>query len=293
MHFVNYNEESGLMKLDEHSYYYSDRFGKVLFKTVETKGTEGLYFSRKILPFFAIFTGPPDDDRNGDFYFIGEASKHYRFVGNEKLINDTLEMLDVSNLNVQVQTQEIDYKYSTLFYNIALSNPSNIAEIGDVFPVLTIKNSYNKTIKESISYGFGMYNEGRFYSYTSSKLFGQFSRRHMNNSLTREKNFILDGVEKLVDDIPFVCSEMANFTVNQDEIIAIIETVEALGKKRHEALVSLVQSFNENNISVWKIFIAILKFISVEKNFNARRVLENIAEKIIILPTKISNAINN
>jgi hypothetical protein len=72
-----------------------------------------------------------------------------------------------------------------------------------------------------------------------------------------------------------------------------LDLVENVGKKRREEVSTFLSDLTKNgqSISAWHMFLAIAKFSSVEENLNVKTLMENICERVLVLPVKMMEAL--
>ena len=72
-------------------------------------------------------------------------------------------------------------------------------------------------------------------------------------------------------------------------MFATLDLVEALGKRRRERIADLLS--DPQNLTAWGMFLAIIKYSSFEPNLNVKRMLENIAQSVLVIPARMHDVL--
>jgi hypothetical protein len=80
-------------------------------------------------------------------------------------------------------------------------------------------------------------------------------------------------------------------------MMKVLDMIEKLsGKKRREAITAAIVEDQGDGIenwsmNSWQLFHSITRFSTLENNLNAKRILEDIAERVLIVPAQMSEAV--
>ena len=82
--------------------------------------------------------------------------------------------------------------------------------------------------------------------------------------------------------------------VSEVDVLKTLDLVEQVGKRKRENISKMLEEISSSSngiISSWNIFLAITKFSTIEKNINSKAMLENIAERVLVLPEQMYRAL--
>jgi hypothetical protein len=179
---------------------------------------------------------------------------------------------------------------------IIIQNNTNIPQVGDVYPQIIVKNTYDGSGAREFLFGFSVLEN------TNTRLFGFGFKNKISNlrqvhnvhATTSFSTPIAKYVEFFSNNIMEIID--VNFTtiINEDHLLSVFDMLEKVGKKRRNdvaAYVAGIREENNNNVNAWTLFLAITFFSTIEKNINIKSLLEDIAEKVLIIPVGIQNVI--
>ena len=277
--FLEKAQEMGLTPFPDNSecFYYSDDFSSVVYKTIYT-------VDNYRLPHISLHTGP--DFENIKYRVV--LSKDYKFKGNRILVDQITNSVDKSGLNIFEENHLLSANLSSFLDTIAIENPKNFGDIGNVRPVLDIYNSYNGTRASIVVFGIQI-NEstsGRKFNCGFMNKFGFLREIHLTNSLTSIAPAIGEFVSTFSENIEEMVE--SNYTTLDDETIQdTLGFIEKLaGKKRRINISSTIEEINQNRgrLTNWDIFKAISLYTTNERNINLKK-LDNMIERVINIPT--------
>jgi hypothetical protein len=277
------NEEAGL-------YQYSDRYGEIVYRQMVTKDGEWHETDGLILPALAIFTKPEGAE---NYIYCGRVSDIYKFVGNDVLnqrIRDSIQ--DVGMAIIQENSFQ-NICLTRLRNEIIIRSSQNIAEVGDVFPVMIVDNSYNGTKAATISFGISTLYAGDRIVFGFS--LGEMRQVHIETSRTEMTSTISSYMEVFTENIADMISSSFQNRFTEDQMLSVMDIIEEFGKKRREkisAILTEMQEPVEEGLtpplpSAWQIFLAIVRYSSIEPNLNVKRLLENAAESVLVIPPRM------
>ncbi len=295
LNFEKRATQMGLNPTGNGLFYHQDRFGKVAYRTLYTSNDETTVASGQKIPAIALFTsGPKENDK---FEFRTVLSQFYNFIGNENVITRILEAISALGTQVFHENFIVSPDYTQLYYEAVIRNPKNVPNLGEVYPQITIRNSYNGTLKQTLAFGISL-NQS-----TTQRLacnfrntLGNFSQKHHESARTitvglgRYISAFNEGIDELF-------TENLNRMLSVKDVLATLDMVQEVGLKRRQEVSIILGEYDDKSdqekppMSAWNLFLAILKYTSAEQNINAKVLLENIAEKTLILPSRMLTAL--
>ena len=284
------NPEKGL-------YSYSDQYAKVVYRQLTTLPGEedNLHLTDSTqLPLLAIFTKHPDDE-NDDYTYCGVLSDLYQFLGydvlNQRIRNSIQE---IGNPNIVENAIMKDN--CTLLRNefIIQSSQQNTPEIGDVFPVIITENSYNGSRSASLTFGIStQVNSTRI---VFSFNLGKIKQTHIVNASSEMTTTVSSYIDIFSNNIVDLIEDNFNNVVTEDQMFNMLDIVEKLGKNRRNEVSKLLTEINPSNDgnlpTSWQLFLSIVRYSSFEPNLNIKRMLENAAESVLVIPTRMYNVLD-
>jgi len=290
MSFEDQYEEMGLDRKADGTFYYADRYGEVVYKQLITKGDSGILDGEE-LPYFALYTkgiGP-----NDSFIYNGNLSNNYQFIGND-VINEQIRESISENGNAILQETPLFNNTKTRMYNqIVIQNETNIPQAGDVYPMIAVKNSYNGSLSASISFGLHLRSDENLSDFSFSM--GEMKQIHLQNIDTKLRSSVGNYINSFSENITTLIRDNFNNLLTEEEVLGVLDLVEAVGKKRKEVISDVLSNLvgsDQTGIQSWgtsafNIFLAITKYSTREKNLNAKKMLENVAERVLIVPPQL------
>lgn len=278
--------EMNLIDSGDGTYNYSDRICHVkIYDTVIKPTLEDI-------PVLAVFT--KSHEEGSSFKFIGVVSDEYKFEGNDIIINSVKETIAGANVAIFHEFIYTPINFSSMRNEIILTNSNNINTIGDVYPQICILNTYNGSGSKEIRFGFSIYNgESRYSSMTFKTKIGSLKQNHIRGARTYASS-ISSFVESFNNNIVEMFEQNYNNRLTEEDVLKTLDLIEKIGKKKREAISSFIQEISESTngyITSWNIFLAITKFSVEERNINIKSLLENVAERVLILPSEMISAL--
>jgi hypothetical protein len=254
--------EMGLSQNPEGVYTYQDRFGKVQYKKLQT-------VEKEIIPYLGIFTLPVSATYVTP-EFIGTVSELYQFVGHEAV-----------NMKIREMVSEAQ---TPIFREHAKAVP----RFGDIYPQLVVVNSYNGHKAVTVSFGFWMASDRNTYGIALRNKLGTLRQVHLLSSKGKLVSAVSQFVQVFNDNILNTIETNFNNPVSEEDFLSVLDMVEEIGKKKREAVSTYISENVGTSINSWNLFNVLCKFSAIEKNLNTRTLIENIAEKVLILPVEFS-----
>jgi len=94
---------------------------------------------------------------------------------------------------------------------------------------------------------------------------------------------VSEYVETFNQNITDLISESLSKRLNEEEMFATLDLVEGLGKRRRE----IISGDLPETVTAWGMFMAIVRYSSLEENLNVKSMLENIAQSVLVIPTRM------
>lgn len=266
-------EENGMI------FSYSDIHSSVKYKKLMTVNEN--------VPYLALFAGyNPDDVR-----FKAILSDKYEFEGNEVINGTVRNNISDANSTIFRENTILNKDYTMMYNEIIIDNCQNL-NVGNVYPTFIVVNSYNGTRRKEISFGINISGDNSLGIGLRESL-GVISQIHSENHSTSMSGTMGNYVQIINDNINDVVEMNLRNTLDDDSILSTLDFVEKLGKKRRQEVASYLQELSDRSITSWDLFLAVLRYSSKETNLNIKLMLENVAERVLELPTRMINAARN
>jgi len=278
--FVERAEKDGLSIVSERTFLYEDTYGAVRYEGVKTQ-------SDVSLPYFAVFASK-DSQKFGRLG--GFVSDTYQFIGNESVVSKVKESIEGTGKPILSERTFLNApRFTRFWHEIEVKNIVSTPTDGDIIPQLTVQNSYDGTGVARVSFGISLMGN---YRITFRTKMGSYQQIHTSKSKT-----VLTGVfgsffEIFNENINDLISSNSSKQLSEEDIMKALDLVEESGKKKREEIsVYLAEMTKNNPVTNWNLFLAIAKFSSKEGNLNTKVLLENIAERVLIVPEKMIKAL--
>lgn len=287
MSFCDRAEGMGLTNLGEGCFFYGDIHGEVVYRTLKTKGGNNIMENMDI-PYLALYTKEPGVNPLLKWEFCGVLSDSYKFEGNE-VINETIRRAIQSIGQPIFKETTIITPYRTQMHNMMIiAHPTNHQITGDIYPQITVTNSYNGTRAKGITFGIYM-SEGEIDFGFRTKL-GELRQVHHESHNTTLATPISGYVEIFAQDISRLIETNFSIPVTEEDLLRTLELVEKIGKQKRNIISNRLQEMateTNNPLNNWQLFLALTTYSSIEPNLNAKRLLENVAERVLIVPERM------
>lgn len=269
---------------DKGVYNYSDQYSKVAYKTLYTSTGEEI-------PLLGIFTSPPDKD---EYKYISYVSDSYEFVGNGTIVDKIKQCIKDDGEPIVDEYPTLSPNLCQLYDEIVISNATNVPKVGDVYPQIIISNSYNGTKAVNIVFGLSISNaatKARWGFGFRTKI-GIMKQIHVKSSETTLRTGIGSYVKGFKENIVNMIESNFNRKFTEDDVFSTLELVEKLGKKKRDEVSALVDELSKSgNNDFWSLFNVIVKYSTEQKNINTKMYLENVAERMLVLPEGMLNLV--
>lgn len=266
-------------QLSPHATYTEDR------DLVAEHGTDNLH-----VPLIGIFTKGPEDM---GYAYAGYVSDMYKFVGNGSLMERIRTSINEVGIPISVENAMFGSNYARMRAEIIIQSSREIPEIADVFPIMIVNNSYNGTRAASLAFGIGTkFDEREIVTFAFT--LGEMRQVHIESSTTSLASAVNTYMEVFNTDIIEMVNDSFQKQVSEDDMMALLEVVDAYGKRRKEQISAMLDEMAEQGRSptAWQVFLAIVRYTSFEQNLNVKKMLENIAESVLVIPTRMHQVLN-
>jgi hypothetical protein len=276
------NEAAGL-------YQYSDRYGEIVYRQMVTKDGEWHETDGRILPALAIFTKSEEIE---NFMYGGRVSDFYKFIGNDVLNQRIRDSIQEVGMAIIEENSFQNIFLTRLRNEIIIRSSQNVAEVGDVLPVMIVDNSYNGTKAATISFGISTLYAGDriIFGFT----LGEMRQVHIETSRTEVSSTISSYMEVFTENIADMISSSFQSRVTEDQMLSVLDVIEGFGKKRREKISAILTEMTVVEAgavpplpSAWQLFLAIVRYSSIEPNLNVKKLLENAAESVLVIPPRM------
>lgn len=269
------------------AYYYADRYSQVCYKELQSVD------DTEKVPILGIYTRRNSEQ---NYKFVGISSYRYLFVGNAKIVDSVIESIDESGMATLHENNNFNSKNTWFRSEIVLRNPNSIQHVGDVYPLVNIWNSYDGSSIAKISFGLALNGgvAGSFQIFSFSKLLGYYSQAHIQGSKSKLTYLIGGYVENLNSNITEFVNMNCNNILSTETVLHTLELIKEMGKRRYLAISNFIAELTESNrpVTSWDMFLAVSRYTTSEKNLNAKVLLENIVESLMVAPTEMMGHLN-
>ncbi len=300
---IPFSERAEAMGLDtalsyKGLYKYSDRYGEVVYRELSTSmlpndtGEEHETDNQSV-PLIGIFAKGPDQQ---ECEYAGYVSELYKFIGNDVVnqrIRDAIQSVGMPILEENTIFWDV---FCRMRNEIVLQSSQSTVQIGDVLPVMIVNNSYNGTRAATLAFGMAFDNIGRRVGRTIfSFSLGEMRQVHVESSTTQLSSAVGSYMQVFNESILDMITSSFNSKLTEDEMLSVLDLIEGIGKKRKEKISSILEELNPPVQegappplpSAWQVFLAIARYSSLEPNLNSKRLLENAAESVLVIPQRM------
>jgi hypothetical protein len=268
------------------SYKYVDQYSQVMYKHLENKD------DKQEIGFLSIYTRKDD---NSEWGLEGIISDNYKFIGNNVVIDGIKNSLGNISKVVFLEKPFMSSNLTYMYNEILVQNVKNMPGIGDVYPHFTIINSYNGFAAVSVLCGFSILENNNIKSSFSFKnKLMKMRQVHFSGSNT-SMSYAMDKYINIFNNniIDMINMNMSN-PLSEEDMLKSLELIEILGKKKRDEISAyLAEIGTSGEMTTWKMFQAISKFSVESENINAKKVLENVIERTLILPQNMLESLEN
>jgi len=235
-------------------------------------------------PIIGIYTKAPE---YMGYQYCGYVSNMYKFVGNGALMERIRASINEVGIPISTENAMFSSNYARMRAEIIIQSSKAVPEISDVFPIIIVNNSYNGTKAASLAFGIGtsLRREVVTFGFT----LGEIRQVHVESSTTSLSSAVNTYMEVFNEDIIEMVTSSFQKQVSEDDMMALLEVVESFGKRRREQISDLLDEMADQGRTptAWQVFLAIVRYTSFEQNLNVKKMLENIAESVLVIPTRM------
>jgi len=277
------NHRSMELQYENSSYNYTDRYSHICYKQLET------IHEHDNVPVLAIYTKLKEDD---SYRFVGTTSYDYLFVGNASIV-DSIKSAMGGDMEVLNEYHMFNSKLTLFATRMVLRNSRAVPNIGDVYPCIEIQNSYDGSRIAELSFGIALNDNRNYLSFRQT--LGTYKQRHLQGSRTKLVNVIGGYVNSINDNVvDFIHMNTSNVLTTQT-IVTTLDLIKTMGQKRHNVINRHIADIISKNrpVTSWDMFLAISSYTATEKNLNAKSLLENVIESVVVVPDEMKRAAAN
>ena len=275
--------QMGLTDLGNECFEYHDHIGGVIYKHLQTKDNIDV-------PLYGLFTKPPVD--NIDYKYAGYVSDLYQFEGNEVMNNRIRQSIQEIGTPIFREYIYLNPVRTRMSNEILIQHASNIPRVGDVYPQVVVKNTYDGSGAREFLFGFSVLeNNSRIFGFGFRNKISKVRQVHNIHSKTSFTSPIGNYVEFFAENILEIIETNFNTPITEDHLLTVFETLEEIGKKRRLEVSSYLNKQEGAQVNAWSLFLAITYFSTIEKNVNIKSLLDDIAEKVLVIPVGIQNVL--
>jgi len=289
--FADRIEDMGLTEMGDGCYHYADEHCEVAYRSLYTGGGAEI-MDNVAVPHLSLFTkGLEEDD---DWKRAGLVSDAYRFTGNGALIEAIKASIVDAGSPIFREASYLTANKTQIRHEIIVQNETNIPSVGDVYPLIVIKNSYDGTMAANISFGlFFNDSDDLDVMFGSKQNWGNIRQVHLEGAQADLSGPLGGYVTAFSENIADLVQTNLDNELTEQEMLATLDVIErSAGKKRREALSAILEEMHDGEegdtpMTSWKMFHAITRFSTMEKNLNAKLLLENMAERVLVVPPQM------
>jgi hypothetical protein len=298
MKFEEKHQTMGLVKIADATFKYTDIYSDIVYTNLQTGNDTNIEeLNEYRTPLMGIFTRKRHNVNNPDdkeYIYAGNVSQLYHFVGNEVLINEIKESISNNNQPIFKENIYLNKNATQMMAEIIIQNKTNVPSTGDVYPQIIVGNSYDGKFRISICYGLYIHdsnNKELNFGFRNKIL--KMNKIHKTGAETTLSDSIGQYIDIFKGNITDIINENFSKKLTEEDMLSTLDLIEACGKKRRESVSNALKDISSSGISAWDMFLAIIKFSSAEKNINAKLVLEDVAERVLTIPTQMMDLIES
>lgn len=280
--------DMGLTVHSEGVYQYIDRHSSVMYQELKTNTN----FS---VPLLGVFTRrtPRENEDAEQWAYVGYVSDGYQFVGNDAVLSSIRDSISEVGSPIFTEHTFMNEFYTMMLNEMLIQNVTNHPEVGDIYPNIIVTNSYNGSRAVRITFGISISeSEGNPRVGFGFQTFGQMRQVHYQHSRSRMSTAVGAYIDIFSQNIISLIEENFNQRVSEENMLAVLDVIEnSVGKRRRNSLSMYLEEIGADNITSWNLFHSICRFSSIEKNLNARILMEDVAESVLTIPSQMFEAV--
>jgi len=271
---------------------YSDQYSQLAYRQLVTAqgGQEDVHPTDNMsAPIIAIYTRPTE---NVDWTYAGYVSDFYQFIGNDVLCQKVRESVEAVGMPIMTENTIMTYDHTRMRNEIIIQSSQNHAQAGDVLPVMVVNNSYNGTRAATLAFGLAMeYNAHRTIFAFS---LGEMRQVHIQSASTEMRSAVNSYMRVFTESISDMITQSFNSQLTEDDMMAVLDLIDQYGRKRRDAISTLLEELApaaSGLPSAWQVFLAIVRYSAFEQNLNMKKLLENAAESVLVIPARMNDVL--
>jgi len=275
---------------------HSDRYGTVAYRLLTTGYLPGEDEAvahptdNDFVPVVAVYTCPPESN---EYNYCRYVSNVYKFVGNDILNQQIRNSIQSIGLPIIDENTIMSYDLTRMRNEIAVRSSQNVLAVGDVVPVMIVNNSYDGTKAASVAFAISLNYDGESLSF-AFKL-GEMRMVHIESSTTTMTGAIGTYMNAFTENIVDLIARNFSQQITEQQLLGTMDLIEAVGKRRREAISKLLTDMQEGTPvlpTLWQMFLAIVRYSSLEQNLNAKKMLESAAETVLVIPARMYDVLS-
>lgn len=278
--------QMGLIDAGNEMFRYDDAIGGVIYKHLQSKDLVDV-------PLYAIFTKPPVPGT--EYTYGGFVSDLYQFEGNEVMNNKIRDAISEVGTPIFREYVYLNPIRTRMFNEIVIQHPSNVPRIGDVFPQIVVKNTYDGSGAREFLFGFTVLeSNSRLLGFGFKNKIGKMRQVHNIHARTSFTTPIGKYVEFFTNNILEIIEENFATNITEEHLLSVLDMIEEVGKKRRTEVSTYIADITKETngrVNAWNLFVGITRFSSIEKNVNIKSLLDDIAERVLVIPLNIQNVL--
>ena len=281
MGFLQIDDDKGL-------YSYSDRYGEIVYRVQgPIRGTGDFHPTDEMTTnILGIYTRRNPED---EFQYISYISDSYKFIGHDAINSRIRESLQEVGLPIIRENVILSPELTRLRNEIVVQSSQAHPQVGDVMPVMVVHNSYDGTRAAGVAFGIAIEPDYRF-----AFGLGEMKQIHLASSTTQVASAINSYMQVFTHDIIDMITQSFNKQLTDEEMLQTLDVIEGIGKNRRAEISKALEEMNprvegqaQQMPSAWQAFLAIVKYSSFEPNLNIKRLMENAAERVLVIPGRM------
>jgi len=272
----------GLVDEGNDCFRYDDPIGSVMYKHLQSKLLEDV-------PLYGVFTKPPVD--NLQFKYVGFVSDLYQFEGNEVMNNKIRHSISEVGVPIFREYVFLNPIRTRMSNEILIQHPTNVPKVGDIYPQIVVKNTYDGSGAREFLFGFSVLAQNdRIFGFGFKDKIGTIRQVHNIHAKTSFSTPISQYVEVFSKNILEIVDENFKTEITEEHLFTVFDMLEQVGKKRRLEVSTYLKDVTKESggkVNAWTLFLAITYFSTIEKNVNIKSLLEDIAERVLVIPVQI------
>ena len=272
-------------------YSYRDRYAEVVFRplyvrpTLNTTPHSTDNFKTNLL---AIFTRL---NETVGFNYCGHISHIYNFIGHDILCEKIRSSINSVGQPIIKEFALLSPDLTSVRVEMIIQNKIIAPKVGDIFPMIVVMNNYNGKKAASISFGIQSANVNFAFN------LGTIEQIHTEYANSRISADVQSYMGTFAENIVSMVENSFNAQLTETQMLSVLDIIESTGKRRRENISDILQDVQKemptsNSLpSAWHLFLAITRYSTLESNLNAKRILENVAESVLVIPEKMFNVL--